>query len=235
MVFVHVASQVLFRKRLSRIQWASVLLLTVGCLIKEVNHYAKSATPAAGAAADGALPVAVESSVLWSFMDIHILLILMQVFCSCFAGVYNEYLLKDVGCDVHIMMANVYMYVQSILCSVLTLAYKWDIYKAFSTANVLSIFQPSVLAIICNNAAIGIVTSLFLRSLNAILKTFASALELMFTAVLCWMIFGIPIDVFTLLALVIVIAATLLYAQNPVVNKSCKEALRKAKQTDARI
>ena len=45
---------------------------------------------------------------------------------------------------------------------------------------------PGVLIIVLNNAAIGIATSLFLRSLNSILKTFASALELMFTAVLCW-------------------------------------------------
>ncbi len=43
-----------------------------------------------------------------------------------------------------------------------------------------------VLLLIVNNAALGIVVSLFLRKLNSILKTFASALELMFTAVLSW-------------------------------------------------
>lgn len=75
------------------------------------------------------------------------------------------------------------------------------------------------MVIVFNNAAIGIVTSLFLRSLNSILKTFASALELMFTAVLCWVIFGISIDVFTVVAIGIVSAATFLYANNPVVNK----------------
>ena len=30
-------------------------------------------------------------------MNIHLLLIGVQVFSSCFAGVYNEYLLKDTG------------------------------------------------------------------------------------------------------------------------------------------
>ena len=78
--------------------------------------------------------------------------------------------------------------------------------------------QPGVLAIVANNAAIGIVTSLFLRNLNSILKTFASALELMFTAVLCWFIFGIAVDVYTVIAIFIVSLATYLYAQNPVVN-----------------
>lgn len=73
--------------------------------------------------------------------------------------------------------------------------------------------------IVINNAAIGIVTSLFLRSLNSILKTFASALELMFTAVLCWIIFDIPIDLYTVIAIAVVSGATFLYARNPVVNK----------------
>uniref|UniRef100_A0A2C9JJ18 Uncharacterized protein n=1 Tax=Biomphalaria glabrata TaxID=6526 RepID=A0A2C9JJ18_BIOGL len=91
---------------------------------------------------------------------------------------------------------------------------------AFYSESVMSILQVNVLAIIINNAAIGIVTSLFLRSLNSILKTFASALELMFTAVLCWLIFGIPVDLYTVLAIFIVSAATYLYAQNPVVNKA---------------
>lgn len=84
----------------------------------------------------------------------------------------------------------------------------------------MSIMKPGVISIIINNAAIGIVTSLFLRSLNSILKTFASALELMFTAVLCWLIFGIAVDLFTVLAIFIVSAATYLYAQNPVINKA---------------
>ena len=83
--------------------------------------------------------------------------------------------------------------------------------------------QPGVIAIVINNAAIGIVTSLFLRNLNSILKTFASALELMFTAVLCWMIFGIAVDAYTMFAIFIVSAATYLYAQNPVVNKAKHE------------
>lgn len=79
--------------------------------------------------------------------------------------------------------------------------------------------SPSVMAIVINNACLGIATSLFLRSLNSILKTFAGAIELMFTAILCWFLFGIPIDLYTLLALIVVTGATFLYAKHPVVNK----------------
>lgn len=149
------------------------------------------------------------------------------MFCSCFAGVYNEYLLKGKGSDIHIMVQNVYMYTDSIVCNCLVLAYKGQLTDAFTSSSLGSIFQVGVVSIILNNAAIGIVVSLFLRSLNSILKTFASALELMFTAVLCWLIFGITIDIYTVIAIVIVSAATYLYAQNPVVNKAKEDVHQK--------
>ena len=41
-----------------------------------------------------------------------------------------------------------------------------------------------MLLLIVNNAVLGIVTSLFLKKLNSILKAFASAIELVLTAVL---------------------------------------------------
>ena len=156
----------------------------------------------------------------------------LQVFSSCFAGVYNEYLLKDKGCDIHIMMQNVFMYFDSILCNMVVLGFKGELLEAFTPTSLSSILHTSVIGIMLNNAAIGIVVSLFLRSLNSILKTFASALELMFTAVLCWFIFGIAIDWFTVLAIVIVSSATVLYAQNPVVNKAKNEIVIETKEKD---
>ena len=157
---------------------------------------------------------------------------IFQVFSSCFAGVYNEYLLKDKGCDIHIMMQNVFMYLDSIVCNVVVLTFKGELLGAFTPSSLSSILQTSVVCIMLNNAAIGIVVSLFLRSLNSILKTFASALELMFTAVLCWFIFGILIDWYTVLAIVIVSSATFLYAQNPVVNKARNEVVAETKEKD---
>ena len=146
------------------------------------------------------------------------MLILVQVFCSCFAGVYNEYLLKGKGADVPFMVQNVFMYIDSILCNVLALQYTGMLSIAFTKSSLTSIWQVKVVAIIINNAGIGIVTALFLRSLNSILKTFASALELMFTAILCWIIFGIPVNLFTFIAIAIVSYAIVLYSRNPVDN-----------------
>ncbi|XP_052769020.1 UDP-galactose transporter senju-like [Mya arenaria] len=210
-VVTGVVFQIVFKKKLSYIQWASLIFLTLGCIIKEYGRVFTSETSST-----------TETGVS-AFFDRHLILIMVQVFCSCFAGVYNEYLLKGRGSDIHIMMQNVFMYVDSIVCNVIALGYKGQLTTAFTTDNISSIFQVTVICIMINNAAIGIVVSLFLRSLNSILKTFASALELLFTAVLCWIIFGIAIDWYTVLAILIVTAATFLYAQNPVVNKPQNE------------
>jgi drug/metabolite transporter (DMT)-like permease len=77
-----------------------------------------------------------------------------------------------------------------------------------------------ILFIIINNAAVGIVTSLFLKSMTSILKTFASALELLFTSILAWIIFAIPVSIYTFIAIFVVSTAVYIYSTNPVVNLS---------------
>lgn len=140
-----------------------------------------------------------------------------QVSCSVFAGVYNEYLIKNVaGSKVDIMVQNVYMYLDSILCNLVVLCLKGQFFSAVSVESVQSIFQGMVLAIIVNNALIGIVTSLFLKLLDSILKSFASALELVFTAIFSFLLLGIPIYVNTVVAVGIVAYAVVLYARNPI-------------------
>ncbi|CAF1331575.1 unnamed protein product [Adineta steineri] len=54
--------------------------------------------------------------------------------------------------------------------------------------------------------------------MDSILKTFASALELLFTSVLAWILFSIPISSNTFLAIIVVFIAMYLYSTNPVVN-----------------
>ncbi|XP_011296735.1 CMP-sialic acid transporter 2-like, partial [Fopius arisanus] len=138
--------------------------------------------------------------------------------CSCLAGVYNEYLLKGQGANINIYVQNVFMYIDSIICNILVLILQGDLLGAFENVGPSILFDPKVLVIIANNAAVGIITSFFLKNLNSILKTFASALELVFTAVLCWLLFGIPIYLNTGLAIGMVSYAVILYAQNPVQN-----------------
>lgn len=155
-------------------------------------------------------------------ISINAIFILIQTICSCLAGVYNEYLLKNKGADVDIYVQNVFMYIDSITCNVILMLFQGNLLTSIS---IQPIFRLNVLLIIVNNAAIGIVTSFFLKYMNSILKTFASALELMFTAVLCYIFFAIPIYLNTALAIVIVSFSVYLYSQCPVVNQSSKSVL----------
>lgn len=68
-----------------------------------------------------------------------------------------------------------------------------------------------MLIIVVNNVVIGIVISLFFRNLNFILKIFVSVFEFMFTVVLCWMIFGIVIDIYIVIVIFIVFVVIVLY------------------------
>lgn len=101
------------------------------------------------------------------------------------------------------MLQNVFMYVDSIVCGILFLGIytpaqsnlnvtseQINLASVFSLDALKPLWNVKVILIIVNNATAGIVTSLFLKSLNSILKSFAAALEIMFTAVLAWMIFG---------------------------------------------
>lgn len=93
--------QCLFKKDLSKIQWLSLVLLTIGCMVKELKTETN---------------VQLQSN---SYLT-SISLILVQVLCSCLAGVYNEYLLKrGQGVNVNVYVQNIYMYADSIICNLL--------------------------------------------------------------------------------------------------------------------
>lgn len=164
-------------------------------------------------------------------LSIDAIFIFVQLLCSCLAGVYNEYLLKGDGAKVNIFVQNLFMYVDSIVCNVIFLAFQGNILDTFTVDNLRPVFTFNVVIIIVNNAAIGITTSFFLRYLNSILKTFASALELCFTAVLCYILFHIPVHLNTILSIGIVSIAIYLYTLSPVVNPADKSTTDECKPT----
>lgn len=191
----------IFSKKLSKHQWLSLTLLTFGCMVKQFNLNSTG-----------------ESQSFTLDININIIFILIQTVCSCLAGVYNEYLLKRQGSDINIYVQNVFMYLDSIVCNAVILMFQGDFFTAFTATNLSQVFHIKVLLIMVNNCAVGIVTSFFLKHMNSILKTFASALELVFTAVLSYVFFAIPIYMNTLIAITIVSFAVYLYSQCPVVN-----------------
>lgn len=100
-ILTGIVYQCLFKKDLSKIQWLSLVLLTIGCMVKELKT---------------------ENNVQqqsYGFFS-SIFLMLTQILCSCLAGVYNEYLLKKgQGVNVNVYVQNIYMYTDSIICNIL--------------------------------------------------------------------------------------------------------------------
>lgn len=201
MVVTGVIYQIVFNRRLTLLQWFSLVLITIGCLVKNSSQFSS------------------QSVSLSSFFSGGIVLVLVQVFCSCFAGVYTEFLVKDTGAGVHLMVQNVFMYIDSIVCNLLVLLFSpSNEGSSFLESPIQTfsevLFEPLVFMVMFNNSLCGIITSLFLKSFNSILKIFASALELIITAIVCFIIFGIPIDSYTVIAIIIVSFATYIYSQN---------------------
>ena len=128
------------------------------------------------------------------------------------------------------MLHNCYMYVTSIVCNVAFILFQQNLFYGYSENkndqaddgmgdgmfSFLRGFNKLVIAIVMINASIGIMTSLFIKTFNSVLKTFVSAIELMLTAILSFLIFGIPIYWNTVVAIFIVSSAILIYAMNPI-------------------
>lgn len=194
-------------------------------MIKQVNFDSANDSHAIGANATIGHDNALTGKNTTGFdLSIDAVFILIQLVCSCLAGVYNEYLLKGTGAHINIYIQNVYMYLDSIVCNVALLILQGDLLSAFNIESLKFVFTFNVIIIMINNAAIGIITSFFLKYLNSILKTFASALELLFTAVLCYLLFQIPVYLNTILSIAVVSFSIYLYSLSPVVNTDTKKA-----------
>lgn len=137
-----------------------------------------------------------------------VLFMLFQASLSAFAGVYNEFLLKkDLSMDVN--EQNFFMYAFALLFNlIIGLVMKPDLY----TSGRLGESAHWVLFLIAvNGAIVGIVTSLILKFINVIVKAFASACEVLLTAILAAMFLGDKLTVQDVIACCIVMASIYVY------------------------
>ncbi|KAL4154998.1 hypothetical protein PRNP1_007112 [Phytophthora ramorum] len=189
LVVTGVLHQMMFSKRLNRNQWVSLAVTTVGCAIKTLGSQDPNGSAQVGA--DGNGP---------TFMAYGLLMV--QMLSSTFAGVYNEVLLKKQA-SIPVNLQNVFMYIDSIVCTMGMLALGLTgqtAQEALTAANFSVLFSPYVLPMVLIMSFIGVVTSLFLKQLDSIRKAIASALELVFLPLLSAMLFGQPITLYTVTA-----------------------------------
>ena len=170
-----------FGKPLNQNQWIAIALLTLACLLQK------------------GVDIATANVNLQSLA-----LILFQIGCGVFASVFNELLLKERGsCGTNLQ--NTFMYTNSIFINLFWLwlcpSREWckhDLYTAMDPAKLSELLHPWVLPIGIILACIGIVTSLFIKHLDSVRKTIASALEIFVDAILAFLLFDIPIGANTI-------------------------------------
>ncbi|RLN49958.1 hypothetical protein BBP00_00010091, partial [Phytophthora kernoviae] len=100
-------------------------------------------------------------------------------------------------------LRNVFMYVNSIVCTMGMLVFGLTgqtVEEALAMDNVRVLFSPYVLPMVLVMSMIGVVTSLFLKNLDSVRKAIASALELEFLPLLSAVLFGQPLTLYTVAA-----------------------------------
>ena len=97
-------------------------------------------------------------------------MVLVQVISGSLAGVYIEKQLKTA--PLPLSLQNIFLYFDSIICNMCVLLYNsnGDIYNFLNYNNFKSLLHINVIAIIFISSIIGIVCSVFLKHLDAIVK-----------------------------------------------------------------
>ncbi|GAB9475139.1 Drug/metabolite transporter [Globisporangium polare] len=202
MVITGLLHQFMFQKRLNRNQWTSLAVTTLGCAIKTLGSSSSSSGKAAAAAA-------VAGPTLFAYG-----LLMIQMLSSTFAGVYNEVLLKKQN-KIPLNLQNIFMYMDSILCTVTMLALGLtgqSFAQVVQPAELKVLFSLYVLPMVLIMSVIGVVTSLFLKALDSVRKAIASALELVFLPLLSAVLFGVPLTLSMVVAVVCVASGVYIYS-----------------------
>eukprot|EP00756_Hemistasia_phaeocysticola_P046107 Hpha_TRINITY_DN19875_c0_g1::TRINITY_DN19875_c0_g1_i1::g.132052::m.132052 len=197
--------QVVFGRRLAPLQWAGILLITVACVLQKLHGAGGKVQPLSVSSEDHRGP---------GFYGLAG--IFLQVGCGVFSSVYNEKMLKK-G-DISLNLQNVYMYSHSVLSNLVLLAATGQlpvVFEALRHSTYSGVHTFWVVSVAGLMGAIGIVTSLFLKHLDSVTKTIASAVELFFDAALAWCLFGIPVNAATLGALTLCSMGIMLYSTPP--------------------
>ena len=137
-------------------------------------------------------------------------LVLLQVLCSSFAGVYTERLLKGATPSVNVQNAALYMW--TIACNTGWMWCRGTLGDASRPSNLRVLVSPMVFTVILMSAFGGIVTGFFLKHLDSIRRTIASAIEVFVCLLAAWLLFGVPLTAATIVAAGFVSTGVCLYS-----------------------
>ena len=190
-VLIGIVYELAFNKKLSKTQWLSLVFLTIGCILIKIDLSTLN----------------FEIDTAW-----HLFPMFIQLGCSCIASVFNEVLIKKKSLE--LWYQNVFMYANGFVLNALILYYDDGFSGNFFTGKNGEVIWPRIL-LIANQVAAGISTSFLLKYLNSIVKAFSGAIEMVISAILSNLIFGLVLEN-GVLPFVIVFSSMYLYALNPV-------------------
>ncbi len=209
----------IFSRALPRSQWISLVVLALGCAMKHLSR----AYSAYLKEEEDPNKNEFNNFDISDYINRMLFVVLAQIFAGSYACVHNEFILKE-NVHVDVMVQNVFMYVNSIGWNVLFLVYyvlssdtvEIGMADIFSWSSLKHVFNIKVFFLVMNNAAIGIVTSLFLLKLNSILRLYASSMQFMALSILGMLFFGIEFNFLLALSVSFFIASVWVYLKNPV-------------------
>ncbi|KAL6582169.1 CMP-sialic acid transporter 5 [Orobanche minor] len=161
----------IMRRRFSIIQWEALALLLIGISINQLKSF-PDGTTALG------LPVTTGAYVYT----------LIFVTIPSMASVFNEYALKS-QYDTSIYLQNLFLYGYGAIFNFLGILGS-TIFKGPSSFDILEGHSKATMLLICNNAAQGILSSVFFKYADTILKKYSSTVATIFTGIASAVLFG---------------------------------------------
>ena len=228
LVVTGVVYQTIFKRRLKRAHWLALSLLTMGCMVKEINFGgAEPVLATTGARTEARIEAAAAAGNTAPTLStgprfVGWVLVTFQVVCAAIACVFSELLLKG---RAPINLQNVFMAgnslaVNAIFYMVAPFTRVGAVHSVQATgprggAFGVGLRQPMVWLIVLNYAALGLVTSVFLKYYNSVLKAVACAIELVLTTATSYLFLGTPLGLNMAVAVVLVALGVYVYAHNP--------------------
>ena len=177
-IWTGILTHFVLRRPQGTLRWLALVMLALGCMI------------------------ASNGQIQTKFSLFYCITMLFQSFCSSFAGVYSELVLKkDTHVDINIQ--NAYLYACSICVNMIYLGIKQReiIFSSHSLQLFHGLGNVYVPFIIVLGAFAGWATSLLLKKLGAIFKEYATAIEMCCIAICSTLLFETPLSVMLILGM----------------------------------
>jgi solute carrier family 35 (UDP-sugar transporter), member A1/2/3 len=198
-----VLSWIFLDRRLSLVQWTSLLVLTCGAAVTQLR------TPCPEVL--GAAPLTSEAQQQEKNAFFGVVVSILVTICSGVAGVWTEYVMKGRGAvkDQPIQLQNVQLYIYGMITHSAIVSYKAGDFIADN--GMFFGFSFWAWMAVLNQVFLGFAVSFLMKYADNIVKVFINCVAMLIVAVLSAYLFGTEVNAQLLIAIVLVAASIVLY------------------------